>query len=116
MAPVTQTVAATAPPRRCWSSTPGRRAQARTSTPRSPWPPPRRSIAIPPSPKYTGAAFAQALYLDRGGARDLVIAATEANEVAAFDPTGAVAWRVELGAPQPMPNAADGANCGNGDP
>src|ERR1043165_9728377 len=29
--------------------------------------------------KYTGAAFAQALYLDRGGARDLVIAATEAN-------------------------------------
>ena len=66
--------------------------------------------------KYTGAAFAQALYLDRGGARDLVIAATEANEVTAFDPTGAVVWRVELGAPQPMPNAAEGANCGNINP
>src|SRR5882672_10956622 len=46
--------------------------------------------------KYTGAAFAQALYLDRGGTAqtDLVIAATEANEVTAFDPTGAVVWRV----------------------
>jgi len=66
--------------------------------------------------KYTGAAFAQALYLDRGGARDLVIAATETNEVTAFDPTGAMAWQVELGAPQPMPNAAEGANCGNINP
>ena len=62
---------------------------------------------------YTGAAFAQALYLDRGGDRDLVIAATEANQVSAFGPTGAVAWRAELGAPQPMPNAAEGAPCGN---
>jgi hypothetical protein len=62
---------------------------------------------------YSGAAFAQALYVDRGGARDLVIAATEANEVSAFDPTGAMVWRVELGAPQPMPNAAEGAGCGN---
>src|SRR5690349_14352913 len=57
--------------------------------------------------KYAGAAFAQALYLDRGGARDLVIVATEANEVAAFDPTGAAVWRVNLGAPQPMPNATE---------
>lgn len=63
--------------------------------------------------KYTGAAFAQPLYLDRGGPRDLVIAATEANEVTAFDPTGAVVWRTELGTPQPMPNAAEGAGCGN---
>src|SRR4029079_16360636 len=47
--------------------------------------------------KYTGAAFAQALYLDRGGARDLVIAATEANQVTAFGPTGAVVWQVTLG-------------------
>src|SRR5215468_2753663 len=38
--------------------------------------------------KYSGDAYAQALYLDRGGARDLVIAATEANQVTAFDPTG----------------------------
>jgi hypothetical protein len=68
--------------------------------------------------KYTGAAFAQPLYLDRGGAAqtDLVIAATEANQVTAFDPTGAMVWRVELGAPQPMPNAAEGANCGNINP
>jgi hypothetical protein len=65
---------------------------------------------------YSGAAFAQALYLDRGGARDLVIAATEANEVSAFDPTGAVVWRVELGTPQPMPNAAEAAGCGNINP
>ncbi len=63
--------------------------------------------------KYTGTTFAQALYLDRGGARDLVIAATEANEVTAFDPTGAMVWRAELGTPQPMPNAAEGAGCGN---
>ncbi len=63
--------------------------------------------------KYSGAAFAQALYLDRGGARDLVITATEANEVTAFDPTGAVVWRTELGAPQPMPNPAEATNCGD---
>jgi hypothetical protein len=44
--------------------------------------------------------------------RDLAIAATEANEVTVFDPT-AVVWWVEFGAPQPTPNAADGADCGN---
>jgi hypothetical protein len=66
--------------------------------------------------KYSGAAFAQALYLERGGARDLVIAATEANQVSAFGPTGAMAWQVTLGAPQPMPNNAEGANCGNVSP
>src|ERR1041384_5110452 len=51
--------------------------------------------------KYTGAAFAQALYLDRGGARDLVIAATEANQVTAFDPTGAMVWQGGPGTPRP---------------
>ncbi|HET7506320.1 MAG TPA: hypothetical protein VFK02_35115 [Kofleriaceae bacterium] len=65
---------------------------------------------------YSGAAFAQALYLDRGGAHDLVIAATEANEVSAFDPTGAMVWRAELGTPQPMPNPAEAADCGNINP
>jgi hypothetical protein len=65
---------------------------------------------------YTGAAFAQALYLDRGGPRDLVIAATEANQVTAFDPTGAVVWRTELGTPQPMPNPAEQADCGDINP
>ncbi|HEU4726724.1 MAG TPA: hypothetical protein VFT22_02515 [Kofleriaceae bacterium] len=65
---------------------------------------------------YAGAAYAQALYLDRGGPRDLVIAATEMNEVSAFDPTGALVWRATLGAPQPMPNPAEGAGCGNINP
>ena len=65
---------------------------------------------------YTGAAYAQALYLDRGGPHDLVIAATEANEVTAFDPTGAVVWRTELGTPQPMPNPAEAADCGDINP
>lgn len=66
--------------------------------------------------KYAGAAFAQALYLDRGGARDLVIAATEMNEVSAFGPAGAVVWQTTLGAPQSMPNAAEGAPCGDINP
>jgi hypothetical protein len=62
---------------------------------------------------YSGAAFAQALYVDRGGARDLVIAASEMNVVSAFDPTGAVVWQTTVGDPQPMPNAAEGADCGD---
>jgi len=65
---------------------------------------------------YSGAAFAQALYLDRGGARDLVIAATVANQVTAFDPTGAMVWQVDLGTPQPMPNPTEAADCGNVNP
>jgi hypothetical protein len=65
---------------------------------------------------YHGAAYAQPLYIDRGGPRDLVIAATEANEVTAFDPTGAVVWQVELGTPQPMPNPAEAADCGDINP
>jgi hypothetical protein len=66
--------------------------------------------------KYSGAAFAQALYLDRGGARDLVIVATLANEVTAFDPTGAMVWHTGLGTPQPMPNPAEATDCGNVNP
>jgi hypothetical protein len=66
--------------------------------------------------KYTGSVFAQPLYVDRGGPRDLVIAATEANQVTAFDPTGAVVWQVELGTPQPMPNPAEAADCGDINP
>jgi hypothetical protein len=65
---------------------------------------------------YAGTAFAQALFLDRGGARDLVIAATEMNEVSAFDPTGALVWRTTLGPPQPMPNPDEGAGCGDVNP
>src|SRR4029079_16463614 len=55
---------------------------------------------------YSGAAFAQALYLDRGGARDLVIAATEANQVSAFDPTGALVWQGARATPAPSPKYA----------
>lgn len=45
-----------------------------------------------------------------------MIAATEANQVSAFGPTGALVWQVTLGAPQPMPNGAEGAGCGNINP
>lgn len=65
---------------------------------------------------YDGAAFAQALYVDRGGARDLVIAASETNVVSAFGPNGALVWQTTLGAPQPMPNPAEGVNCGDINP
>ena len=66
--------------------------------------------------KYSGAVFAQALYVDRGGAHDLVITATQANEVNAFDPTGARVWNTPLGTPQPMPNSAEAAGCGDINP
>jgi len=65
---------------------------------------------------YSGAAYAQALYVDRGGARDLVIAASETNTVSAFDPSGALVWQTTLGDPQAMPNPAEGAPCGNINP
>jgi hypothetical protein len=65
---------------------------------------------------YSGAAFAQALYYDTGGANDLVIAADENNEVSAFSPTGAKVWQVTLGTPQTMPNPTDGVTCGDINP
>jgi hypothetical protein len=65
---------------------------------------------------YTGPAFAQALYVDRGGAHDLVIASTLANQVTAFDPTGTMVWQTSLGTPQPMPNPAEAADCGDVNP
>lgn len=65
---------------------------------------------------YSGLAFAQALYVDRGGARDLVIASTVANQVTAFDPTGTMVWQTNLGTPQPMPNPAEAADCGDVNP
>jgi hypothetical protein len=69
------------------------------------------------SATYNGLAYAQALYVDLGGAaKDRLVTATEQNEVTAFDATGAMVWQKDLGTPQPMPNAAEGANCGNINP
>src|SRR5258708_5204453 len=64
---------------------------------------------------YTGEVYAQALYVDDGGAgvNDLAIVATEENDVFAFDPSGRMVWQHNLGAPQPMPNVAEGIGCGN---
>jgi hypothetical protein len=66
---------------------------------------------------YTGNAYAQPLYVDNGAASsDLVIAATEMNEVAAFDGTGTMRWQQMLGSAQTMPNPSEGAPCGDIDP
>lgn len=61
-----------------------------------------------------GAVYAQPLYVPGAtGARALVLAASEANEVAAFDAaTGAAVWRRRLGAPVPLSSLP----CGNIDP
>jgi len=66
---------------------------------------------------YTGNAYAQPLYVDGGGgSNDLVIAATESNEVSAFDATGRMVWQRELGSAQAMPNGTEGAPCGDINP
>lgn len=59
--------------------------------------------------------YAQPLFVDGGGSGpDLVIVATEANNVYAFDAsTGAQAWKTTLGAPVPL---ATLGTCGNIDP
>src|SRR5258706_4718263 len=48
---------------------------------------------------YDGAAFAQALYVDRGGSRDLLIAASEHNVVSAVSSSCALVWQRTLGTP-----------------
>lgn len=62
----------------------------------------------------TGAVYAQPLYLVGGpGGKDVVIVATEGNEVAALDAaTGAAIWTRNLGAPVALPDLP----CGNIDP
>jgi hypothetical protein len=65
---------------------------------------------------YSGNAYAQPLYYDVGGPGDLVIAASEMNEVTAFNPTGQMVWQRDLGTPQPMPNPDEGAPCGDINP
>ena len=64
--------------------------------------------------RLSGAVYAQPLYLPASGGRPaLVIAASERNEVAAFDAgTGATRWRRTLGAPVPRSRLP----CGNIDP
>jgi hypothetical protein len=67
------------------------------------------------APTYSGAVYAQPLFIDGGaGGTDMLIVATEANVVAAFNTAnGAQIWSQTLGTPQPMPNGAENANCGN---
>lgn len=61
-----------------------------------------------------GAVYAQPLYVPgAAGGRDLVVAASEQNVVAAFDPaTGAAVWTHTLGPPVPVAALP----CGNIDP
>jgi len=62
-----------------------------------------------------GAVYAQPLFVDGGvGGQDLVIVATEQNEVHALDAaTGATVWVTSLGAPVPLVTLQ---TCGNIDP
>jgi hypothetical protein len=62
------------------------------------------------------AAYAQPLFLDNGGANDLVIVATEDNHVLAFNATtGKIKWHAD---PTLLGTAAPGSafSCGNVDP
>ncbi len=64
----------------------------------------------------SGAAYAQPLFLDQGGANDLVIVVTEQNYVLAFDAiTGKVKWHTD---PSVIGAAAPGSafSCGDIDP
>ncbi len=63
------------------------------------------------SAKVNGPTYAQALFLDGAGAgKDMVIAATEQNEVTAFDASGgAQLWTRKLGTPVKLGNLP----CGN---
>lgn len=61
-----------------------------------------------------GPTYAQPLYFDEGaGGRDLVVVATEQNQVSALDATdGSVVWQRVLAPPVPLTSLA----CGNIDP
>jgi outer membrane protein assembly factor BamB len=63
---------------------------------------------------FQGHVYAQPLFVDgMGSSRDLVIVATEANNVHAFDAaTGAEVWKTNLGTPVPLAQMP----CGNIDP
>jgi outer membrane protein assembly factor BamB len=65
------------------------------------------------SATVNGNVYAQVLYVDRGGKGDMLVVATESNEVSALDAeTGAPIWRHTLGPAVPV--SAHG--CGNIDP
>jgi hypothetical protein len=69
------------------------------------------------APLFTGLAYAQPLFVDGMGGRDLLLVATEADQVSAFDAAdGSMMWQRTLGSPQPMPDPADGAPCGRINP
>src|SRR5512140_4040203 len=66
------------------------------------------------SASYQGPVYAQPLYWDGGdGGQDLLVVATERNELIAFDPlSGARIWSRTLAAPASRPDLP----CGNIDP
>src|SRR5438105_3391590 len=66
------------------------------------------------SAKVNGNVYAQPLFVPAdGGTPDLIVVATESNEVSALDAaTGAALWRRTLGAPMPLSQLP----CGNVDP
>ena len=66
------------------------------------------------SATVSGHVYAQPLFLPDGpGGKDVLLVATESNEVSAIDvATGQAAWRVSLGAPVPLSHLP----CGNIDP
>jgi outer membrane protein assembly factor BamB len=64
---------------------------------------------------FSGHVYAQPLYVEGGASSrpDMLIVATESNEVLAIDPaTGAIIWRRTLGPPTPRSSLP----CGNIDP
>jgi hypothetical protein len=73
----------------------------------------RRDTAF--SGAIAGHVYAQPLYLESAGSGrpDMLIVATESNQVNALDPTsGAIIWQRTLGSPVPLQNLP----CGNVDP
>lgn len=63
----------------------------------------------------SGPTYAQPLYFEGGaGGKDIVIVATETNEVSAFDAmTGAMAWRTMLAPAGPQGGGPGGCSLGN---
>lgn len=74
-----------------------------------------RSLHLDPSFRahIKGAVYAQLLYVAQGKGKGVIIAASEENEVAAFDAvTGRTIWERRLGAPVPLSKLL----CGNINP
>ncbi len=74
-----------------------------------------RSLHLDPSFRahIKGAVYAQLLYVAQGSGKGIIIAASEENEVAAFDAlTGKTIWKRSLGVPVPLSKLP----CGNINP